>query len=165
MKDNDLIWRFIDGDCDEAEKATITKRLEEDPTFRQVLEESQLLDRAFADLELEQPSMRFTTNVMENLPELYQQLPTLQLLGPGWIKAFWTSLTFLLVGTIGLGVFSPDATSSTSRDTSGWLGEMLQFAELPFLSYKSAVILFAVSSCSVFLMWLDRQLSGKRKKT
>lgn len=166
MKDNDLIWRFIDGDCDEAEQAAILKRLEEDTTFKQALEESQHLDKAFVELELEQPSMRFTTNVMENLPTLYEQLPTLHLLGPGWIKAFWAGLSFMLVSTIGVGLFSPDATQlTTGNGTAGWFEKLLQFSELPFMSYKSAVILFAVSTSSVFLLWLDRQIAKQRKRT
>lgn len=165
MEENDLIWRFIDGDCDEAETIAILKRLEEDPKFKMAVEERKQLDAAFGDLELEQPSMRFTTNVMENLPVLYQQLPTQQLIGPAWVKAFWGGLTFLLVSTLGIGIFMPEAASSSSTAQTGFLLDAARLPELLFIPYKSAIILLAISTSFILLMLLDRQLSKKGKKT
>ena len=166
MEENDLIWRFIDGDCDEAETQAVRKRLAEDPRFKQAFEERQQLDQVFGELELEQPSMRFTTKVMENLPTLYQQLPAQQLLGAGWVKAFWASLSFVLVSTIGIGFFSPDAVAGSSQSPrNGLWEEMIRFPETLSLSYHSAIILSAVGTSFLLLMWLDRQLARQREKT
>ncbi|NET36291.1 MAG: hypothetical protein F6K19_30410 [Cyanothece sp. SIO1E1] len=162
MEENDLIWRFIDGDCDEAETKAVLQRMEEDPDFKRAVEERQQLDGAFADLELEQPSMRFTTNVMENLPVLYQQLPTQHLLGPSWVKAFWGGLTFLMLGTIGVGFFSPEA---YAEPTGNFSREAIDITKSLFLPYKTAIILLSISITSIFLVLLDKQLSKGRKKT
>ncbi len=162
MEENDLIWRFIDGDCDEVETKALLQRMEEDPDFKQAVEERQQLDGAFGDLELEQPSMRFTTNVMENLPMLYQQLPTQHLLGPSWVKAFWGGLTFLMLGTIGIGFFTPEA---YTEPTSNFSRETIDITKSLFLPYKTAIILLSISITSIFLVLLDKQLSKGRKKT
>ncbi|NRB52233.1 MAG: hypothetical protein HRU41_31455 [Saprospiraceae bacterium] len=162
MEENDLIWRFIDGDCDEAETKALLQRIEDDPEFKQAVEERRQLDEAFGSLELEQPSMRFTTNVMEHLPMLYQQLPTQHLLGPAWVKAFWSGLTFLMLGTIGLGFFSPEAATTSSGSFSP---ESIDISKLLFLPYKTAIILLSISITSIFLVLLDKQLSKRRKKT
>ncbi len=161
MEENDLIWRFIDGDCDEAELKVLLQRMAENAEFKQAVEERQQLDKAFGALELEQPSMRFTTNVMENLPVLYQQLPTQQLLGPTWVKAFWSGLTFLMLGTIGVGFLSPEASISS---TEGLSQETINFTKSLFLPYKTAIILLSISITSIFLVLLDKQLSKGNKK-
>ena len=162
MEENDLIWRFLDGDCDEAESKALLQRMADDPDFKQAVEERKQLDEVFGTLELEQPSMRFTTNVMENLPVLYQQLPTKHLLGPAWVKAFWSGLTFLMLGTIGVGLFSPEAyTESTNGITIG----TVDISQSLILSYKTAIILLSVSITSIFLVLLDKQLSKGNKKT
>lgn len=161
MEENDLIWRFIDGDCDEAETKALLQRIEKDPDFKQAVEERQQLDLAFVELELEQPSMRFTTNVMENLPTLYQQLPTQHLLGPSWVKAFWGGLTFLMLSTIGVGFFSPEAYTEPS---TSFTQETINLTKSLFLPYKTAIILLSISITSIFLVMLDKQLSRSRKK-
>lgn len=162
MEENDLIWRFIDGDCDEAETKALLQRIEEDPDFKQAVEERRQLDQAFVDLELEQPSMRFTTNVMENLPSLYQQLPTRDLLGPSWVKAFWGGLSFLMLSTIGIGFFSPETYPEPSNN---FTRETIDLTKSLFLPYKTAIILLSISITSIFLVLLDKQLSRRNKKT
>ncbi len=163
MEQDELIWKYLDGHCDAAEKAAFEQQLATDPSFKKAFEERQTLDQGFQSLTLEEPSMRFTTNVMENLPVLYQKLPARQLLGPVWVKAFWTSLSFLMVSALGVGFFGPDTAASSGTYSDEIIEDLINLPQLLFLPYKSAVILLAISSSIVILMMLDKRLSKARK--
>lgn len=158
MEQDELIWKYLDGHCDAAEKAAFEQRLATDPSFKKAFEERQALDQGFQSLTLEEPSMRFTTNVMENLPVLYQQLPARQLLGPVWVKAFWTSLSFLMVSALGLGFFGPDTATSSGTYRDNIAQRLIDLPQVLFLPYKSALILLAISSSIILLMMLDKRL-------
>lgn len=163
MEQDELIWKYIDGHCDATEKAAFEQRLATDLSFKKAFEERQVLDQGFQTLTLEEPSMRFTTNVMENLPVLYQKLPARQLLGPTWIKAFWTSLSFLMVSALGLGFLGPDTTSSSGTYRDEITQGLIELPQVLFLPYKSALILLAISSSIIILMMLDKRLGRARK--
>ncbi len=161
MEQDELIWKYIDGHCNVAETAAFEQLLATDPSFKKAFEERQALDQGFQSLTLEEPSMRFTTNVMENLPVLYQKLPARQLLGPVWIKAFWTSISFLMVSTLGIGFFSPDTATTTSSNEI--TRNLIDIPQMLFLPYKSALILLAISSSLILLVMIDKRLDKARK--
>jgi hypothetical protein len=163
MDQDELIWKYIDGHCDLAEKAAFEQLLTTDPSFKKAFEERQVLDQGFQSLTLEEPSMRFTTNVMENLPLLYQKLPARQLLGPVWIKAFWTSLSFLMVSALGIGFLSPDTATSTGTYSNEITRNLIDVPQSLFLPYKSALILLAISSSLILLVMIDKRLDKARK--
>ena len=165
MNQEQLIWKYLDGQCSAEEKAAIEQQLSSDENFRALLEERKSLDQAFEQLELEQPSLRFATNVMENLPALYQQLPVRQLLGPSWIKAFWGSLTALLVAAIAAAFYLPDSSTANNPAYSRVIGDTLErIPDVLLLPYKWAMILVAISCSFLLLMMLDRRMAARSSK-
>ncbi|RZL23443.1 MAG: hypothetical protein EOO96_23605 [Pedobacter sp.] len=68
MNQEEQLWNYIDGFCNEAEKAEIEEKLTFDEEFRKLyvrlLEVNNQLD---IHLEIDEPSMSFTRNVMEQV--------------------------------------------------------------------------------------------------
>ncbi|MEZ5038322.1 MAG: hypothetical protein R2828_00455 [Saprospiraceae bacterium] len=158
MNQDELIWQYLDGVCNEEEKAKVEQLIAADPAFLKAFEERKQLTLAFQSLELEHPSMRFTTNVMENLPLLYQRLPVKQLLGPNWIKAFWAGLSLLILSSFGLGIFSPNTTLPSSEYSDELTEVLTKIPAMLFVPYKTSLILLALSASYLLLMALDRKL-------
>jgi len=71
-KDERLIWRYLDGDLDDREKSVVQHRIKNDEAFREAFMKRELLQKSLQATEPEMPSMRFTQNVMEKLPQLYR---------------------------------------------------------------------------------------------
>jgi len=59
------LWSYIDGTCPVDEQQTIDKLIASDESVRLKYQELLSLDKEFAALELDEPSMAFTYNVIE----------------------------------------------------------------------------------------------------
>ena len=60
------LWDYIDGNCNDAEATRIAALIEKDAAWQQTYMQLSGLNASIVDsLSLEQPSMRFTKNVME----------------------------------------------------------------------------------------------------
>jgi hypothetical protein len=61
------IWAYVDGLSDAREKAAVELLLQTDPAWKKCHASILDMDRAFRAVSLEEPSMRFTKNVMEQI--------------------------------------------------------------------------------------------------
>ena len=61
----DRLWDYIDGRMDAAERKAIEALLASDAAVREQYEDMLAVHTALSDAGLEEPSMRFTRNVME----------------------------------------------------------------------------------------------------
>jgi hypothetical protein len=61
------LWNYIDGSCTPEEQQAIATLIAQDEVYRRKYEELQLLNLEFAELELDEPPMAFTYNVMETI--------------------------------------------------------------------------------------------------
>src|SRR6476659_1472567 len=68
------LWAFIDGLDEERERAATQKLIEENVAWREKYQELLELNQAINLVELDQPSLRFTRNVMEEIAK-YQIAP------------------------------------------------------------------------------------------
>ena len=65
MDTEQMIWEYIDGSCDEPTKEQVQQKLNTDVQWRNLYDELLLLHKSIStDMEAEQPSLRFTKNVM-----------------------------------------------------------------------------------------------------
>jgi hypothetical protein len=69
------LWNYIDGNCPIDEQAAIGRLIEQDEAYRTKYNELLQLHREFAAIELEEPPMAFTYNVMENIRAQHAQQP------------------------------------------------------------------------------------------
>ena len=75
MNTPELLWKYAEGECSAREKAAVEARLASDADFREELDMILELQSTLTTMQPEQPSMRFTQNVMESLPKIYAPAP------------------------------------------------------------------------------------------
>lgn len=61
------LWNYIDGTCTPAERDAIARLVEQDEVYRHKYNELLALNAEFSNIELDEPPMAFTFNVMEQI--------------------------------------------------------------------------------------------------
>ena len=69
------LWNYIDGTCPPAEQEAIATLIEQDEVYRKKYNELLQLNMEFAAMEVEEPSMAFTYNVMETIRTEHAKQP------------------------------------------------------------------------------------------
>ena len=65
------LWNYIDGELSAEEKHDVEQMLNNDPKWRQIYDQlSELNASIHSDLQLEEPPMRFGSNVMEQISKM-----------------------------------------------------------------------------------------------
>jgi len=73
--DEEILWNYIDGNCSAEEQTAIGARIAADEVFRLKYDELLKLNSEFALIEIDEPSMAFTYNVIEDIRALEAQKP------------------------------------------------------------------------------------------
>jgi hypothetical protein len=69
------LWNYIDGTCPPAEQEAIATLIEQDEVYRKKYNELLQLNMEFAAMEIEEPSMAFTYNVLETIRTEHAKQP------------------------------------------------------------------------------------------
>jgi hypothetical protein len=69
------LWSYIDGSCSNEERKTIGLLIIQDAEWKDKYEELLSFDQELSKMELDEPSMAFTYNVMEGIRNQYAQQP------------------------------------------------------------------------------------------
>lgn len=69
------LWSYIDGSCTAEERKAIDLLIVQDEAWRSKYDELLSFDQELSKMELDEPSMAFTYNVMENIRNEYAQQP------------------------------------------------------------------------------------------
>jgi len=69
------LWNYIDGSCTPEEQKAIAQLIEQDEVYRRKYEELLQLSAEFSAIELDEPPMAFTYNVMEAIRTENAQQP------------------------------------------------------------------------------------------
>ncbi len=69
------LWEYIDGACSTEEREAIDLLIAQDETYRQKYLELLALNREIAEMEMDEPSMALTYNVLETIRADYAKKP------------------------------------------------------------------------------------------
>jgi hypothetical protein len=69
------LWNYIDGTCTADEQQTISALIAQDEAYRVKYKELLLLNKEFETIELDEPPMAFTYNVMEGIRAEHARQP------------------------------------------------------------------------------------------
>jgi hypothetical protein len=69
------LWNYIDGSCTPEEQEALSLLIAQDEVYRRKYEELVQLNAEFSTIELDEPPMAFTYNVMETIRTEYAQQP------------------------------------------------------------------------------------------
>ncbi|MCO6478073.1 MAG: zf-HC2 domain-containing protein [Phaeodactylibacter sp.] len=159
MKNFELLWKYIDGECSPEEEAQVERLLAEDLEFKREWARRVKLHRELQQQEVEQPSLRFARNVMDRLPELYRKLDISPLISPLWRKIIGGVAGAFLLAYFAL-VFNVIETAGPAK--GGQIPEVQAFVDaLTGLPAQAMSILLALSFGYILLAFLDRQLKKR----
>ena len=155
------LWDYIDGSCNQEEKTFIEQllatNLEWKAKYKELLEVHQLM----GSLELEQPSMRFTQNVMEEIGK-YQIAPAAQ----SYInkKVIWGIGIFFLLTIVGFLIYGFGQVNwSSGNDNANWSFDLSKIDFSVFIN-NTYMNVFMMVNVVLGLALLDMYLGRKKKK-
>ena len=154
------LWAYIDGLSDET--SIIEKLLAENREWKMKYAELLEVHELMAATELEQPSLRFTKNIMEEIAR-YQIAPAAK----EYInkKIIWGIAAFFMTMIIGFLVYGVSQVDwSEAGNSSSPIGVDLGAVDYSKMFNNSFVNGFMMMNVILGLLLLDRYLNSKRKE-
>lgn len=154
------LWEYIDGSCELSERSAIERLIAENAAWKEKYEELLQLHQLIGQTELEQPSLRFTKNVMEEIAR-YQIAPAAKsYINNKIIYGIGIFFLTLIAGFLVYGLSQVDWSAGSGNAGS------IDFTKVDYSKVfnNSFVNIFMMINVVLGLMLLDRYLSSKRKK-
>jgi hypothetical protein len=111
------LWNYIDGSCTADEQKAIALLIENDDVYRNKYNELLTLNNEFNIMELEEPSMAFTYNVMETIRSENARQPLKAAINN---RIIWGIATFFMITIAALVVFALSSVSWSSGETTSF---------------------------------------------
>jgi hypothetical protein len=157
-----LIWEFIDGQCNEAEKAIITRHLAEDPVWYSKYAELITIHEMLQKEELEMPSLRFTKNVMEEIAHFHVAPAAKNYINKNVIRGF---MAFFLIMIGGLFIYFIEQIHWSTNSTGNLIPAYSLNANKvnwSFLLNNAYVNIFIGINVILGLILIDKYMQGKK---
>jgi hypothetical protein len=154
------LWDFIDGLVTAEEHATIEKLIAENKEWRRKYNELLDLHQMIEATELEQPSLRFTKNVMDNIAAFQIAPATKKYINNRIIWGIALFFITLIVGFIVYGIVQIDWSAAVTKNSGINLSE-IDYSKMFNNDFVNA---FMMANVILGLMLLDRILTGKNKE-
>lgn len=157
------LWNYIDGTCSEQERKAVDILIAQDEVYRRKYEELLSLNQEFAKIELDEPSMAFTYNVMEAIRAEHAQRP----LKAGINKRIIRGISgFFIISIALLLIFTISNAHTGSANISAHLPDNLRLPDIKNYLNKSVLEGFMffdiVLALFLFDAWLRRKGVSKQ---
>jgi len=149
------IWEYLDGLCAEADEARIAALIVDDAAWRRQYEIVKALHSELGTVAMEQPSMRFSRNVMDAVAQEHVAPSTKAYLNK-WIVRGIAAFFFLLIGTLLATIVG------TSDEEAQKTVFSLPRLNLPALSLGSVGYGLLMLNIVAALILLDAWMKGNR---
>ncbi|OLY92826.1 hypothetical protein BUE76_13710 [Cnuella takakiae] len=154
------LWEYIDGLSTDQERSAIEHMLVEHAEWRAKYKELLEVHRGIEEVELEQPSMRFTRNVMDEIARLQIAPATRNYINKNIIYGIAAFFITVIVGFLGYGISQMEWSSTGSDSLVGVDFSSVDYSRMFNNNFVNG---FMVLNIILGLMLLDRYL-GQRKK-
>ncbi|HEY6503616.1 MAG TPA: hypothetical protein VIZ28_06535 [Chitinophagaceae bacterium] len=154
------LWNYIDGTSSADEKLVIEKLLQENAEWREKYRELLEVNSMLRSIELEEPSMRFTKNVMEGIAKLQIAPATKSYINKKIIWGIGIFFITLVVGFLVYGFGQVDWTAKGDTKIPIDLGKV----DYSKFFNNTYVNVFMMINVVLGLFLLDRYLANKRKQ-
>lgn len=154
------LWEYIDGMSTPEEKTVIDRLIAADAEWRAKYSELLEVQQLMLSSELDEPSMRFTKNVMEDIALLHIAPATKTYINK---KIIWGIAMFFITMIIGFLIYGIGQVKWTSSGDSRFSIDIssIDFSVMFNNTYLNA---FMMMNMILGLFLLDRYLAKKRKK-
>ncbi|MEO8885928.1 MAG: hypothetical protein ABI367_07680 [Mucilaginibacter sp.] len=110
------IWAYIDGSCSEEEALAINLLIEQDVNYQKIYDEIVTLNERLSSLELDEPSMAFTYNVLENIRNENAKQPLKTTINTAVIKGIAAFFLVTILALLILVVINIDWSTNTTNN-------------------------------------------------
>lgn len=154
------LWDYVDGLSDDAEKSVIEDLIKQDAQWREKYQEILELNRLMADSDLEQPSMRFTKNVMDEITRLHIAPATKSYINKNIIRGLAIFFLSMIVGFLVYGFGQVDYSAGTESKLT------VDFSNVDYSVFfnNTWVNAFMMLNMILGLFLLDQVLTERKKK-
>ena len=157
------LWSYIDGFSSNVERAAIEKLIATNPEWKNKYHELLDIHQLMSSSELEQPSMRFTKNVMEKIAQYHIAPATKNYINK---KIIWGIAGFFITLIAVFVIYGFAQVNWTSSDNSNL---PIDLSKIPRVNYSkifsnNLVNVFLMVNVLIGLVLLDRILANKRKE-
>jgi hypothetical protein len=155
------LWEYIDGLSSHDEKSTIEKLVDSNQQWKEKYHELLELHQLVRSSVLEEPSLRFTKNVMEEIAK-YQIAPATKTYINN--RVIWGIGTFLVIMVIGFLIYGFGQMDLTAGGGSSL--NVVDFSKIDYGKFfnNTYVNIFMMINVVLGLVLLDRYLDSKKKK-
>lgn len=154
------LWDYIDGNLPYSERSSIEKLIEERQEWRDKYSELLEISLLLTDSELDQPSMRFTKNVMEEISKFHIAPAAKQYIDN---KIIW-SIGALFISMLTGCLFYAFGQSSWSEAGEGsHFAETVKSVDYSAFTNNTVLSIFMMANVVLGLLFLDRYLTNKRQ--
>ncbi len=159
------LWDYIDGTLNGDDRTVIDRLVAGDQSWRAKYGELLELHRLMASSELEEPSMRFTKNVMEEIGRIQIRPATANYINK---RVIWGIGSFFIAMIIGFVIYSAgliewSGGSVTNPEISKISNEINHIDYSPVFN-STSVMVFMMVNVILGLFFVDRYLANKRSR-
>ena len=155
------LWEYIDGISDTEEISIVQKLIEENQQWREKYNELLEVHQLINSTDLEEPSMRFSKNVMEEISRLQITPAASSYINHRIIWGIGMFFLVLIAGFLIYGIGQIDWNAS-----SGSSSLPVDFSKVDYSAFfnNTYINIFMMINVVLGLMLLDKVLSNKREK-
>lgn len=155
------LWEYIDGLSEGSEKSVIEQLIRDNTAWRAKYAELLDVHQALDLTELEQPSLRFTKNVMEEIAKYNIAPATKSYINNKIIWGIGLFFITLIVGLVVYGIAQVDW--SVGSNTQSPIGVDFSAVDYSAIFSNTFVNIFMMANIILGLMLLDRVLAKKKE--
>jgi hypothetical protein len=161
QEDEVRLWEYIDGSAEASETLAIKKLIEENVVWREKYNELLTLHQMLQTSELEEPSMRFTKNIMEEISRLHIAPAAKTYINKKVIWGIGGTFIAMIVGFLIYAIAQINWSEGNSDISMGFDLTRIDYSKMFNNNLMNA---FMMVNIVLGLIFLDRYLANKRNK-
>jgi len=156
------LWEYIDGISTADERSVVETLIRDNAEWRALYQELLQVNQSLGDIDLEQPSLRFTKNVMEEIAKYHIAPATKTYINN---KIIWGIAAFFVLSIVGFLIYGIGQIDwSIQANSNSSLSIDLSKVDYSKMFNSSVMNIFMMVNAVLGLMLLDRYFGNKRKK-
>jgi hypothetical protein len=157
------LWDFLNGTLSAKEKEEVEQLLQQNSRWRKMYEEMTAFESMIKSSELEEPSMRFSKNVMDEISKLKIAPATKSYINKNIIYGIAAFFLLIIGGSLVYMFTQLEFSTGTGSSITNIDFSKFSFDYKQFIS-PTVLNLFFVADAVIGLMLLDRYLNKKKRE-
>ena len=161
QEDEARLWEYIDGSGEVAERSVIEKLVAGNKVWREKYHELLELHQVMQASDLEEPSMRFTKNIMEEISKLSIAPAAKSYINKKVIWGIGGFMIAMIVGFLIYGVAQINWSEGNSDSLNGFDFTQIDYSKM---FNNNLMNVFMMLNIVAALIFLDRYLANRKNK-